>query len=199
MAETIFDKIPKFSNDELRAYLNDSAKYDSKVIGAVIEELNKRGIKIPKSELVAVEQTMADRTEMWRDKSDPESNLVDDPNAPELYLPRTIAGVSVLSSPIYGSIFFSMNLHRLGKIRYSIPVILFSVLWIAIIDFIIPENSKTIPFYLWNMIGGVILQYFFWPRFIGKDTKYRKRSGVVPYVIAIIINVVILGLFLLSN
>jgi hypothetical protein len=115
-------------------------------------------------------------------------NIVDDTNAPELYSQQAIWGFSFLMAPIYGSILMSMNFKRIDKTKFILPVIVFGILWYALAVIILPEKSQTSTVYLFNMVGGSILIYFVWPKFIGKEFKYRKRRILVPVIIAAVIS-----------
>ncbi len=122
-------------------------------------------------------------------------NVVGDPSAPQLYSERAIWGFSVVVSTIFSSILFSMNLKRLGKVRFIPWILLFGIVWTGIPMLAFPDSTTTSIVFLWHMLGGLLLVYGFWPPVIGKELKYRTRAIRIPLVVAVIV----LAFFLLVN
>jgi len=101
-------------------------------------------------------------------------NIVDDLNAPELYSQRAVWGFSLILAPIFGAILMAMNFKRIEKSRLIFPIVAFGIAWYVLAMLMIPEHSHSSAVYILNMLGGLVLVYFFWPQFIGKELKYRK-------------------------
>jgi len=127
-------------------------------------------------------------------------NIVDDPNAPEFYSLNAIWGFSIFFSPLFSAVLMSMNLNKINRSKYILPVILFGILWYVLSMIILPiESSGAGIIYLWNAIGGLFFLYLFWPKFIGKDLKYRKRSIWIPLIIGIILIIVFVYVMSVQN
>ena len=126
-------------------------------------------------------------------------NIVDDPNAPELYSQRAIWGFSLLLAPIFGAVLMAMNFKRIEKPRLILPIVTFGIAWYVLAIIMIPEQSRSSAVYLLNMLGGLVLVYFFWPRFLGKELKYRKRKILVPLIIGLVIGAIFLLAIIASH
>lgn len=112
-------------------------------------------------------------------------NNVQDPGAPELYSERAITVFSFMLAPLFSAVLFSMNLHRLGRRNYVLPSLLFGVLWFVLALVVLPEEPKASARVLLNGAGGFVFLYLLWPRWIGKDLKYRPRQVGVPVTVAV--------------
>lgn len=128
-----------------------------------------------------------------------EKNIVNDPDAPELYSEQAVFGFSLFTAPIFGSVLMAMNFRRLGKSELIIPVILFGILWYALVMILSPEKPQSFTVFLFNMPGAVILTRFLWTKFIGRDFKYRTRRILIPVIIGIIICGLSLSAMFVSN
>lgn len=126
-------------------------------------------------------------------------NVVNDPSAPELYSQQAIWGFSFLLAPIFGSVLMAMNFKRIEKSKFIIPVIIFGILWYALALLLMPEKPRTSMVYLLNMLGGLVLIYFLWPKFIGKELKYRKRSIIAPAIIGATIAAIVVFVMIVSK
>jgi hypothetical protein len=105
-------------------------------------------------------------------------NIVDDFNAPRLYSRFSIRFFAILFSTFFGGILMAINFNRLGKKRELIYVLAFSILYsygVFHATTLSPENTTTITLIL-NLLGSLLLEEFFWKRYIGKHFKFRRQS-----------------------
>jgi hypothetical protein len=144
----------------------------------------------------AIEEQAKPTSSWWANLS---KNIVDDPNAPELYSQRAVWAFSLFLAPLFGSVLMAMNFKRLEKPDIIVVVVMFGLLWYGLAMLILPEDAKSSLVYLFNMLGGLVLVYAFWPKFIGKELKYRKRGILVPTIIAAAIAVPFILLVLASK
>ncbi|MEJ2637077.1 MAG: hypothetical protein P8184_17540 [Calditrichia bacterium] len=194
MAKSLQEHVKELSDTELSKYITDHKRYRIEAVETALDELRRRGRYISDSELAAmrdaIKQKEAERkAQLEKDFSftNWKRNIVDDPNAAELYSERAIWFFSVAMLPLFGSILFSMNLYRLGKNKFISPIILFGIIWLALALTFLPRPPRMPVVYIFNGFGCLAFQYFFWPKFVGKEFKYRRRPIWVPLVIAILI------------
>ena len=192
MADSFYTQIPLLSDNELEEYIHNYKIYTINAIDVAIAEYRKRGRDISESEVAAMRDAIIQRDmdQQKQSEADPiftnwKRNVVDDPEAPRLYSERAIWTFSAIMSPLFGVILLSMNLYKLGKKSSILPVLSFGVLWYVLALYIIPANSQYSISYLVSALGGAILYYFFWPKFIGKEFKYRRRPILIPLIIAV--------------
>jgi hypothetical protein len=134
----------------------------------------------------------------WVDEASPDKedvNLVQEESAPLLFSQKAISTFSFLVNPLLGAILLSINLKILERAIKSVPVILFALIYdiVFIYLFSLASNSRTDPgmiFVPYFSVGGLIMNFYFWPKYIGKETQYRARSIRNPLIISI-------GLYLL--
>ena len=129
----------------------------------------------------------------WVDEASPDKedvNLVQDESAPLLFSQKAISSFSFLVNPLLGAILLSINLKILERAIKSVPVILFALIYdiVFIYLFSIASNSHSDPGIItvaYFSLGGLIMNFYFWPKYIGKETQYRSRSIRNPLIISI--------------
>ncbi len=196
MENTFTRFMVKMADHELDAYLTQYLKYDIQAVEAAFSELANRGRPVPESQLQIIRSELRNRDE--DKKNQPQStstlldslkNVIDDPTAPLLYSQFAINVFSVLVTPLFGSILLAMNLRSLRRTRGIMVVLLFGILWFAAILFLMEFITERLFLPIWNMLGAGALFSFFWPRYIGKDLKYRKRTIWIPLLILVLISI----------
>jgi hypothetical protein len=182
MAETFYKLIPTLSDSELEKYVADYESYTSQAVEAAFVELQKRGKGISEQEVAAIRQKISQR-QSKRVATDE----IADPQAPILYSRAAVWGFSIVMTPMFGSVLFSMNLVRVGRMRHIFPTVLFGFLWFFAGTLLVLRfgQASFIPF--WDGLGGAGFQYYFWPRLIGKDRKYLARSIWGPLLVSVLI------------
>ncbi len=115
---------------------------------------------------------------------------------PELYSKNLILIFAILFSPIFSATLLVINLRNLGKKRAAQWVILFGIGYLfataAALQLFTIDTSYT---FVANVIGAAILNEYFWNKYIGRDTEFRKKSWIKPILISILIVMVIFFIF----
>jgi len=116
---------------------------------------------------------------------------------PKLYSDGAIMGFSVFFSPFFASFLLIENLKQVEARRGIIPVIVFSVLFIAAEIYLIEllptkANSLSLPF---NLLGGAILNFYFWRKYI-PHIPYERKKIWKPLFIGLLLVMIMLGLML---
>jgi len=193
------EKFQHKTDVELEYILKNKTSYNAQAITASIQLLKDRnGQSI---ELDSVEKELAiekEKKEIAKatiiNAEKKKHNITDDLNAPELHSKRAIMVFSGLFSAIFGAVLLMYNMkntdNKKGKYQVLIFGILFSLVTIAAINlFAIRGNSALI----FNIVGGGILNEYFWNKFIGKEFKHRKRSWLKPAIISMLITILIIA------
>ena len=109
---------------------------------------------------------------------------------PEYYSDRALYVFSVLCGTLFGSILMAMNLSRTPTKKGIWQVIVFGVLFTAmqftVLDYL-PNNNSSSGALVFGILGGGILKWFFWNKYIGANTRYSRRSVLVPAIIAVVL------------
>ena len=119
---------------------------------------------------------------------------------PQLYSKRVIMAFSVLFSTIFGAAILMSNMKQLRNTKARLQVLLFGILYSVGQVFTINSMSSTNLSIPLNILGGVILNEYFWNRYIGKEREYLKKSWLKPAIISGLITVpFLLGLIFLGR
>jgi len=180
--------------EELTEYIDNFERYTSLALTAAINELKKRGVAFSDEELNSLYEKIEKKKE-FEEEDDSifgyskllQKNVVTDPNAPLLYSRKAVLGFSIVFTVIFGAVLLSLNIER--KVN-KIKVIGFGVLFTTIA--ILLANVVSLPtfsvFFL-NGLGGYLLSFDFWNKYVGRETKYRSKPIWIPLLISIIIMV----------
>lgn len=165
--------VEKYSDSELIETAKAKRGSQEDKITAAKNELKKRGIEFDKEEIIPNSNNI---------------NLEPDENAPHLYSDKVIYTFSILFSVIFGGVLLSINLKEADKRKGILTVIVFSILYtvlsIYLLELLNAGNGGTL---LFGAIGAIILNEFFWKKYLGKDISYHKKSWVKPLIIALLI------------
>jgi len=115
--------------------------------------------------------------------------VVKDEQAPAYYSQRAIWYFAIFFGVLFGSVLMAINLHKAGAKRGPITMVLgFGVVYTILQIWFsnIVDLGTPVTFGL-NAIGSSVLQYFFWPKYIGAETRYRAKPIWMPLIIGIII------------
>ncbi len=174
------------SDEELKAILNNKQDYQKEALNAATWELEKRGM----SDYVApVKKDTLPETGVTETRNRQEDNYTDDPDAPELYPKWSIWVMGVFFAPIFAGIMLSMNLKRIEKQSFMILAIALGIIPVILLT-VIPLQSRGLT-YLLNGAATIAMVELIWKREIG-ELKYRKRSTVAPFIIAVALVVLVL-------
>ncbi|MCP9198830.1 hypothetical protein MKO06_02860 [Gramella sp. GC03-9] len=109
-------------------------------------------------------------------------------NLPRLYSKRVIYIFSVMFSTIFGTVILMSNLKQLGEKKARIEVLVFGIIFTIgtaiTLNTVELQTNLGIPL---NILGGVILNEFFWNRYIGRETEFEKKSWHKPALISALI------------
>lgn len=104
---------------------------------------------------------------------------------PELYSKRVITAFCLIFSTLFGAIILMSNLKKRDENKGWWQVLLFSILYtIGTIFTVYSTNSSnfTIPL---NILGALILNEYFWNRYLGKSIEFEKKSWAKPAIISV--------------
>ncbi len=129
----------------------------------------------------------------WIDEMEPEkpqdANVVKDPNAPALYSQGAVSGFSAAFTPLFGAVLLFLNFKTLNQREGVVPVLTYGLGSTALVSYfmtLFPSAGKDSMFiFLFNGICAFAFQYYFWPKYIGKETPYRKRNTLIPFLVGI--------------
>jgi Na+-transporting methylmalonyl-CoA/oxaloacetate decarboxylase gamma subunit len=114
--------------------------------------------------------------------------LTEVPEDLELHSKRVIYVFSTVFSSIFGAVLLMYNMKQTDNQKGRIQVLIFGILYtIAGIVIINQLNINTNLTLLFNIMGAVILNEYFWNKYIGKHIKFRHRSWIKPAIISVII------------
>jgi hypothetical protein len=122
-----------------------------------------------------------------RDSEELEENEITE-LPPRLYSKRVILAFSVLFSTIFGAVILMSNLKNLKERKGMAQVVFFGILF-TIGQMITISSLNTNNFsILLNIAGAVVLNEYFWNRYIGREREYLKKSWVKPALISMLIS-----------
>jgi len=170
------------TDEELETYLIDIKKYSAAEVRTALAEQQKRGKVYNQLQLNYIQQIIQRKV------------VAEDPNTPVLYAKETIFIFSFLCSVLFGSILLSINIKDQRDKWVVIGFGITYTVFMATIGGNLATGMAFIPIVL-SGIGGVVLQSYFWNKYIGKDVLYEKKSILTPFLIAVAI---FGGLFLLA-
>lgn len=186
------DDFKKLSEEELQTYVKDRQKYIPEAVAAAVEELQSRGYIFPEEELAAIREDVRIKAEedAKRESVNPGIPLatVNAEDLPVFYSRQVISVFAVLFSAFFASILMAMNLSRTKTKQGVGNVIAFGLATNVLIMWLSStmHNFGSVGI-LFNIIGGVVLNTYFWDKYIGRETPYRKRSFWVPLIIGLAI------------
>jgi hypothetical protein len=178
------------SAEDLQKYITDN-RYTAQAINAAVNEIKKRGIGISEMK----QEEINEMIEQKKAASVHVSNVVTDTNAPLFYAPNTIWLFTICFGTLAGAILLSIDLYNYRAKNNALYVLLFAIPYNIFTATIFGVNARLMPVFivfavLFNAVGGVVLNNFFWRRYIGKHTQYRAKTYTVPLLICILLMVV---------
>lgn len=194
-------KMVNKSDSELHEYIVNKSQFQEEAVLAAILELEKRGKAgdDAKSAYKEIEKKREQKLEQV-EQIKKENNYTDDPNAPRLFPKWSIWVFSVLFAPIFGGFLMVMNFKETKQKKLIGFVLGFSIVFTVIVLITVTKVREMTDTsfnltYLMNLVGGLILDQYFWNVKLGKDLKYRKR----PVWIVFIISAAIVGLMIWAS
>ncbi|QYA24678.1 hypothetical protein G3I01_03850 [Gramella sp. MT6] len=109
---------------------------------------------------------------------------------PKFYSKRLILVFSGLFSILFGTVLLLSNLKRAGEKKGIYQVLIFTFIFVVGIIYTIQSmpgaSNWSVPL---NILGAIILNEYFWNRYLGKDVEYEKKSWIKPAIISMCISV----------
>ncbi|PTX44819.1 hypothetical protein C8P64_0801 [Christiangramia gaetbulicola] len=109
---------------------------------------------------------------------------------PEFYSKRLILVFSGLFSILFGTVLLLSNLKKAGEKKGIYQVLIFVFIYVVGIIYTIQSvkaaSNWSIPL---NILGALILNEYFWNRYLGKDVEYEKKSWIKPAIISMCISI----------
>lgn len=121
-------------------------------------------------------------------------NITTDQEAPLLYSRFAIYAFTILCSVFFGGVLMFLNLRKLKNKCGQVVVAIYTVLYGAIAYPVLMQFDMRISLLnIVNILGAIPFYSIFWGKYVGRDTKYRTESVLIPSIIGS----VILALFLI--
>jgi hypothetical protein len=161
---------------------------------AAIAEMQKRGRTFSDEELAKWRQEFQAKREAAEKEENEhfgnqwKKNVVTDENAPAYYSERAIYMFSAFFSVIFGAVLLAINCRSTETKKGVWEVIAFGVVYTGLQIWVlsmIPRNTGLTV--VCSMGGALLMNHFFWKKYIGKDTKYRTKPIWKPLIIGLII------------
>jgi hypothetical protein len=113
-----------------------------------------------------------------------------------LYSKKAIGILSLLLSPLLGTILFAANLRDIGKPSLGPLFIIGSVFLAGMIRRIFPDTNPFLLLVLINVAGSSLLYFYFFDKFFG-DYEYDRKNFWPPTLFFIgIISLLLLCIFI---
>lgn len=195
MVKIDFEELMRSKSDEgLRVYIDDSMRYQPEAVQAAMAELERRGNPVQEPEIVEIKQQMEyaiqNEKKAFKFAYDQEHLVTDDVNAPLLYSRRAIFLSTVFMGALFGSILMAINIRR-NNYQGIVPVLLFGALYTVSLIILTANNPTSIKLLTIPMalLAGTIIADYFWPKYIGKETIFRRRSVLIPVIIWLVVTI----------
>lgn len=201
-------KMAKMSDAELKNHISNSSDYQDFAILTAVLELEKRGISVEngeeiKQKLIASETTRKETISTPIEENNSYSN-----QTTALYSTKSIFIFGALFSVFGGGILMALNLFQLNKKNNALYVIIGSVVYSFILNYVYSFLNLTEKVAITNftsidaiftailisvlssLTGVYFLYELFWKKEIPSTKNYRKKSIWKPVVIILLINLV---------
>ena len=183
--------IAKKTIEELMEYIDNFERCSSGALTFVVNELKTRGVNFSDEELdllykkIEKKKEKEEESNIFSSSKSHKKYIVTDPNAPLLYSKIAVALFSILFNTFFGAILLALNIeNKINKIKVIVFGVVFTTLAIWIAN-LLPHS--TFHVYTIYSIGAYVLSTEFWNKYIGRETKYRKKPIWMPLIISIII------------
>lgn len=119
---------------------------------------------------------------------------------PKLYSKRVIYAFSVIFSTLFGTVLLMSNLKQTGNKKGWYEVLVFGIIYTAgLLITAASFNMETNIGLPLNILGALILNEFFWNRYIGKETKFEKKKWYKPAIISLVITLPLIYVILTAG
>ncbi len=193
-------KMAKKTEAELLDYFLNHHKYVAEAVLAAVEELRNRGRVFTEAELatLASEREAVQQATMAAAAAE-EPALAEEPTElPRFYSPGAIFGFSIFFSLIFGAALLATNIRATGNRRGGWVVVGFSVAYMFLEAIVLWQLNRSSTMSLaFNLAGAFILNYYFWPKYIGTQLDYEAKPIWRPLIISVLIVLPLLVIMML--
>ena len=195
------EMMSKMSDYEVNGYIENRKNYTQEAVESAILELKNRGREFSEEEtseiLKQFNKKKVENRESYASDSGWKKNVVIDKDAPEFYSEKAIYLFSVIFSIIFGSILMAINLSKTENKKGVFEVLGFGILFFALQVYLLSMIARSTMFtFVFSAVGALILNYYFWRKYIGAETKYKAKPIWVPLIIGIVVLVFFMYLVL---
>ena len=184
------NKMAKKTELELLEYFNNHQKYVPVAVLAAVAELQKRGHLFTEAELAILEperQVVQQATQAEAVAREPEAENEETGEVSRLYTPNAIVGFTIFFSLIFGAMLLATNIRETNNRRGSWVVIGFSVAYMAVEVILFQLYQSVMLTMVMKLIGALILNFYFWPKYIGLERDYEAKPIWRALLISILI------------
>lgn len=189
---------------ELLEYFHNHAKYVPEAVLAAVTELQNRGRIFTAAELATLE---AERQAVKQaaEAAVAEEEISSATEMPRFYSPGAIFGFSIFFSLIFGAALLATNIRQIGNRKGGWVVVgfgLFYMLLEVLVRWQLKRSSGlSMAFDLasvaFKLAGAFILNYYFWPKYIGRQLAYEAKPIWRALLISIVSILIVLSLLVL--
>ncbi|WP_299782000.1 hypothetical protein [uncultured Formosa sp.] len=194
MTDNIFvDRFKKMTNEELEAISFNEKVYTNEARLTALDILKSRGLNtdaINKTHSVLTAKSIAEKNIIINDTPNVSAGTRSKLKAlPELYSKSLILAISILFSPLFGSVLLIYNFKdsKLKKARNHVILFIIGYIFIVVLISLFSLNSNFAL--IINVIGAFILTEYFWNTYLGKSIEYKKRNWAKPVLIILAITI----------
>jgi len=116
-----------------------------------------------------------------------------------LYSKNAIGILSLLLSPLLGTILFAQNLKAIGQAKLGPAFVIGSLFMAGMIRRVASHLNPWISFAIINMVGSSLLYFYFWDKFFGTYEYKRKNFWPPTLLFVLVIGVVVIGQYFYSR
>ena len=115
-------------------------------------------------------------------------NITKDQEAPLLYSRLAIYVFTVFCSVFFGGVLMFLNLRKLKNKHGQVVVAIYTILYGAIVYPVLMQFDMRISLLnIVNILGSIPFYCIFWGKYVGKATKYRTESVLIPSIIGSVV------------
>lgn len=197
--------LEKMSDRELEKYIEPNSSYVYDAIEIAFDILKKRGRAFSDKEINRVRKLIKEkRYEDDRIESLNKWDINQDNNEQniKLYSQKSVWQFSIFFGIHAGALLLALNFFKISKKLVGVSVIFFGIIYslgmLAVykIGNIYFQDYYAIILIFMLAVGGAILQFFFWDKYL-RETTYRKKEITNPLIICIIFYALLFILFVL--
>lgn len=191
--------LEKMSNKELLQYFRPDTRFVAEALDLAYDILEKRNYPFAEQERSRIIHLIETKRDAERDlhlKSTWDIGEDAEKGQISFYSQTAIWILGILFGTLAGSILLAINLFKVSKSR-ALLTILFGILYLCIL-FVVNQITQLyvndfvsrLVFIVLNIIGVIILQNYFWKKYL-TGIIYRKRNATVPLVLCVIFSLVL--------